>query len=236
MTFDLFAVLKFWPEFLSGLWLTLAISAAAAVLGLAVAALLTVLSAIGGFAGRSFAAVWLAVIRGAPFIALVYSIHFLMPVFGWRAPPVVSGLIALTAFCSAYYAEVIRATINGLPQGQWESARAIGMSRIQSARQVIIPQLWRPALPSLVGNTITMIKESSVLSVLTVSELTYRGLIVQGHTFAPFEVFLVTAVLYWLITLSLAAFAGFAERRYLMPAGEDHRLSAIAHRYLSLRR
>ncbi|MCB4767867.1 amino acid ABC transporter permease [Ancylobacter sp. Lp-2] len=236
MSFDLFATLKFWPEFLAGLRVTLAVSAAAAVLGLITAALLTVLSLRGGPVGRAFTTLWLAIMRGAPFIVLVYSIHFLMPAFGWRAPPIVSGLIALTAFCSAYYAEVIRATVNGLPAGQWESARAIGMSRFQTARIVIIPQLWRPALPSLLGNTITMIKESSVLSVLTVSELTYQGLIVQGQTFAPFEVFLVTAVLYWLVTLSLVSVAGFSERRFLMHGGEEATLSPIAARYLSLRR
>lgn len=236
MTFDLFAALKFWPEFLAGLWITLGVSAAAAVLGLILAGILTVVSLNGGLLGRGLTGVWLVVMRGAPFIALVYSIHFLLPATGWRAPPIISGLIALTAFCSAYYTEVIRATINSLPPGQWESARAIGMSRFTAARVVIVPQLWRPALPSLLGNTITMMKESSVLSVLTVSELTYRGLIVQGHTFAPFEVFVITAVLYWLITLSLLGLARIWERRCLTPAGESQSLSPIAARYLTLRR
>ena len=236
MSFDLLATLKFWPEFLAGLWVTLAVSTAAAILGLIVAGLLVVLSLVGGPAGRGITALWLVVMRGAPFIALVYSIHFLLPAFGWRAPPIASGLIALTAFVSAYYTEVIRATINGLPPGQWESARAIGMSRLQAARVIIVPQLWQPALPSLLGNTITMLKESSVLSVLTVAELTYRGLIVQGQTFAPFEVFFITAVLYWLVTLSLLGLARFCECRFLNPAGESQRLSPIAARYLSLRR
>lgn len=236
MTFDLLSVLAYWPSFASGFVLTLWVSVAAAIIGLIIASLLVLCQILGRGLGRVLTGTWLAVMRGAPFIALVYSIHMLLPLTGWRPAPVASGLIALSAFCSAYYAEVIRAAIQSLPTGQWESARVMGMSRTQAARHVIIPQLWKPALPSLIGNTMTMIKESSVLSVLTVAELTYQGLVIQGKTFAPFEVFIITATLYWLLTLGLILLARGCEKRWLSPSAEDVKLSPIGHKFLSLRR
>ena len=144
-----------------------------------------------------------------------------------------NGTVALSLFAGAYYTEIIRACVLSLPRGQWESARAIGMSPFAAARHIVVPQVLTPMVPPVVNCTMTMIKESSVLSSITVAELTFQGLVVQGNTFAPFEVFIAVAIFYWLITGLFGFAAGLLERR--LNAGRGNRtLSPLVARYLIL--
>jgi ABC-type amino acid transport system permease subunit len=137
-------------------------------------------------------------------------------------------------FASAYYAEVVRAAIQALPPGQYESARVIGMSPAQAMRNVIFPQILRALVPPSTNITLTMLKESAVLSSVTIPELSYQGLIVQGNTFAPFEVFAAVAGLYWLISIATAELARRLERRVGGREAASVTRNALAERYLSL--
>ena len=114
------------------------------------------------------------------------------------------GILALAAFGSAYFAEIIRAGIDAIPKGQLESARAIGMTDWQSMKNIILPQTVSIVLPPLTNQTLTLIKESAILSTITVHELTMTGLMVQGETFRPFEVFIMVALLYWALNETIA--------------------------------
>ncbi|KMQ80605.1 ABC-type polar amino acid transport system protein, permease protein [Candidatus Burkholderia pumila] len=143
-----------------------------------------------------------------------------------RLPSIITGTLSLATFASVYYAEVIRAAMQALPSGQYQSARVIGMSPAQATRHVIVP-------PST-NVTLTMMKESVVLSSVTVPELSYQGLIVQGNTFAPFEVFAAVAGLYWLIAIATAEAARWLERKTGARRGERITRNALADRYLSL--
>ncbi len=139
-------------------------------------------------------------------------------------------------FVSAYYSEIVRAAILALPRGQFESARAIGMSPAQAMWNVVAPQILRTLIPPSTNMTLTMMKESAVLSSITVPELTYQSLVVQGNTFAPFEVFAAVTLIYWLISAVIAEASRRLEKRVGLAHTESVARNPIADRYLSLER
>ncbi|WP_095588202.1 amino acid ABC transporter permease [Actibacterium ureilyticum] len=221
------------PLFLEGALMTLRVTAIAFVVGMTIGGIASVaiLSSIAPL--RWLAAAYVAVMRGTPFIVLLFLIHYGLPAMGVRLPALVNGTVALSLFAGAYYTEIIRACVKALPKGQWESARAIGMSPVAAARDIIIPQILGPMVPPVVNCTMTMIKESSVLSTITVAELTFAGLVVQGETFAPFEVFITVALIYWAITAAFAFGAALFERR-LAGANRNRLMTPLVARYLLL--
>lgn len=232
MTLDPAVITDNLPLFLQGAGLTLRIALAAFLAGMAIgaAAAIAALSPIAPL--RWLTTGYVAVMRGIPFIVLVFLIHYGLPAAGMRLPALATGVVALSLFAGAYYAEIIRACVKALPAGQWESARAIGMSPAAAARTVIVPQILAPMVPPVVNCTMTMIKESSVLSTITVAELTFQGLVVQGETFAPFEVFIAVACIYWAITGAFALAARVFETRVL--SGDARPMTPLVARYLRL--
>ena len=137
-----------------------------------------------------------------------------MPFYGLRLSAEYVGILALAAFGSAYFAEIIRAGIDAVPKGQLESARAIGMTDWQAMKSIILPQTISIILPPLTNQTLTLIKESAVLSTITVHELTMTGLMVQGETFRPFEVFIMVALLYWALNETIATIMRKLEKKF----------------------
>ena len=137
-----------------------------------------------------------------------------MPFYGLRLSAEYVGILALAAFGSAYFAEIIRAGIDAVPKGQLESARAIGMTDWQAMKNIILPQTISIILPPLTNQTLTLIKESAVLSTITVHELTMTGLMVQGETFRPFEVFIMVALLYWALNETIATIMRKLEKKF----------------------
>ena len=137
-----------------------------------------------------------------------------MPFYGLRLSAEYVGILSLAAFGSAYFAEIIRAGIDAVPKGQLESARAIGMTDWQAMKNIILPQTVSIILPPLTNQTLTLIKESAVLSTITVHELTMTGLMVQGETFRPFEVFIMVALLYWALNETIATIMRKLEKKF----------------------
>jgi His/Glu/Gln/Arg/opine family amino acid ABC transporter permease subunit len=234
MSLDLSVIIDNMPLFMDGALLTLRLTAIAFVGGLAIGAVCALISLMNIWPLRILITLYLALARGIPFIIIVFLVHFGLPAFGMRQPALISGTIALTLFAGAYYVEIIRSAVEALPRGQWESARAVGMSRFAAARYVIVPQIISPSIPPIVNCTMSMIKESAVLSAITVRELTFQGLVVQGNTFAPFEVFIAVALLYWAITLLFEMVARLYDRRFGAKGTRSRTMSPIAARYLSV--
>jgi polar amino acid transport system permease protein len=233
MSFDLGILAQYWPLFLEGAWLTIRITAAAFVLGYAAGIVLALLALVPNPVVRFLVAAYVAVIRAIPFIIILFLVYYGLPFAGVRMPAVVTGTLALAVFASAYYAEIVRAAILALPRGQFESARVIGMSPLQAMRHVIFPQILRGLVPPSTNMTLTMIKESAVLSSITVAELTYQSLVVQGNTFAPFEAFAAVTVIYWAISIFFARAAALFEARVGQAERENVGRSALAASFLS---
>jgi polar amino acid transport system permease protein len=204
MGLDYSIFIDYSPRILEGFKLTLIIVVCAIFLGLPMGVLLAIgrMSSKPYFRGPAVAV--LEVVRNTPFMIQVFLLYYVLPFYGVRLPATLVGILALALFSSVYYAEIIRAGIEAVPRGQAESARAIGMSHAQSLRNVVFPQMWSIVLPPIANQTMSSVKESSILATITVSEMTMSALAVQGITFRPFEVFIMITLLYWLLNETIA--------------------------------
>lgn len=186
-----------------GLWLTLEISAVSLVFALV----------LGLFAGlgrvsanplaHKLATTYVEIIRGTPLLVQIFIMYFFVgTVLSLSA--FAAGVAALAVFTGAYVAEIIRAGIEAVPKGQMEAARSLGMGYVQSMQHVILPQAIKKALPPLAGQFINLIKDSSLVSVMALTDLTKAGREVVSSTFAPFEVWFTVAALYLILTGALS--------------------------------
>ena len=202
------------PMILLGFWLTLKIVVCAIALGIPLGLFLA-LGRRSNFRIISFISTsFIELFRNTPFIIQVFLFYYVLPFYGLRLSAEYVGILALAAFGSAYFAEIIRAGIDAVPKGQLESARAIGMTDWQAMKNIILPQTISIILPPLTNQTLTLIKESAVLSTITVHELTMTGLMVQGETFRPFEVFIMVALLYWALNETIATIMRKLETKF----------------------
>ena len=201
--FDLNLVLRYLPDFWRGTLATLWISGASLILAL-------LLGLVGGLARVSpvSGAQWCArlytdVIRGTPALMQIFFIYFGLPSVGIRLSAPVAGVLALGINSGAYISEIVRAAIQSIERGQMEAARGLGMSYRQAMRRVILPQTVRRAIPPVTGELISLVKGSSLLSVISIGELTRVGTQILGVTFRPLEAYLPVAVIYLLINALL---------------------------------
>jgi His/Glu/Gln/Arg/opine family amino acid ABC transporter permease subunit len=212
MTFDFLSVAQYWAVFAEGLYLTLAASLLALALALALGAVL----ALGRLSRRRLvsgaALVFIEVVRDVPFMVLVFLVFYLLPTIEIRLPAFGVGVLTLGVYEAVYFAEIIRGAILSVPKGQMDSARAIGMSRAQAFRYVIFPQMMGYFLPPATNQAVMVVKDSSILSTITVAELTMSGRIAVTYTVAPIEIFLVISILYWLICSGVSRTGAWLER------------------------
>lgn len=202
------------PRILLGFWLTIKIVVLAIAIGLPFGALLALARRSRLRTLRWAATAFIELFRNTPFIIQVFLIYYVLPFYGLRLPAEQVGVLALAAFGSAYFAEVIRGGIEAMPAGQLESARAIGMTEMQAMRYVVLPQALSVILPPLTNQMLSLIKESAILSTITVQEMTMTALRIQGETFRPFEAFIMIALLYWLLNEVVAMGMRRLERRF----------------------
>lgn len=152
-------------------------------------------------------------VRGTPFLVQCFLLYFGGPFVGIDLSPVVAGLVALSAYGAAYFSEVFRAGFMAVPPGQLEAARMLGLSRPQTVLRIMLPVMALAVLPSLVNLAVILIKETAVLSIITVPELTFRVQGVGSATFAFAETTLVLALVYWGLTEATSWAARSLERR-----------------------
>lgn len=153
-------------------------------------------------------------IRGTPTIIQIFIVYFGFPQLGMRLSPFIAGVLALGVNSGAYVAEIIRAGLLAIPKGQAESATALGMSYTQTMRRIILPQVARVVLPPITNEATTTLKNTSLLSVITVVELTLHAQIVIARTFRPFEFYILAALLYLVMTTLLSQLSSWLERYY----------------------
>jgi polar amino acid transport system permease protein len=145
------------------------------------------------------------------FLREILSVIFTSPA---RFPVFVSGIAALGIYEGAYITEIIRAGIQSIENGQWEASAAIGFSRYQQIRHIILPQAAQRILPPLAGQFISTIKDSSIVSVISIQELTFQGMELMSATFLTFEVWITVMVLYFVICLACSLMAERLEIRF----------------------
>ena len=212
MTFDLHVLASNWQSFALGLGGTLLICALALPVGFATGICLAVAASRYGRVIRGTIRAYVEVIRNVPFLVQVFLLYFALPAVGIKLDPPTAGIIALIMYAAAYFAEIVRGAIEAIPAGQTEAAAALGLTFQQSFQWVLLPQSLGYLLPAGTNLAITLVKESAILSVITVRELTFMSQDVIGRTFAPAEVFTLLALLYWLLTKLLTMATGRLER------------------------
>ncbi len=153
--------------------------------------------------------------RNLPLILVIYWAFYVMPIlFGIQFSAWTTGLIALTLNVSAYNAETFRAGINSIRKGQMEAALALGMSRRKAMFKVVIPQAARRILPIFASTWISLFKDTSLVSVIAVSELAYTSMQIRAHTFRVLEVLTAMAVIYWLMGYPQAKLVDWIDKKY----------------------
>jgi polar amino acid transport system permease protein len=164
---------------------------------------------------RAIAACYVEFFRNLPLILVVYWAFYVLPILtGLGLSPFLTGLAALALNVTAYNAETFRAGINSIRRGQIEAAMALGMSRPQALRRVVIPQALRRILPVLTSTWVSLFKDTSLVSVIAVSELAYVAMQVRAQTFRVLEMLTAMAVIYWLLGYPQAKLVDWLQRRY----------------------
>ena len=191
------------PLLAHGVVMTLQISIVAGILGLTIGLLVGLASLSGIRAIELLVRAYVDFIRGTPLLIQIFLVFFALPVVGLRLPEYWAGVVALALNSGAYIAEVVRGAVGSVEKGQSEAALSIGMVRRQVLWWVLMPQEWRPMVPSLTNDLITLTKNSSLLSVISVYELTRAGQAIISTHFAPFEIYLLLALYYYLLIAAL---------------------------------
>ena len=200
------------PLFIKGAYLTLKISLVSLLLSIPIGAVIG-LCRISRNKIISFIAVsYIEFFRGVPLLVLLMWIFFVLGRF-LRLGSYWSAIVGLAVFSGAFVAEIVRAGIEAIPRGQMEAARASGMTYGQAMKLVILPQAVRKVLPPLASQFIILIKDSSLVSVISVVDLTLIAKNLVATTFRSIEIFSFVAVLYFCMTFSLSKFIAFFERR-----------------------
>ena len=198
---------------LTGLVLTLEISVLSIILGIIIG-LVTGLARLSSNPAPKWLAIgYIELIRGTPLLVQIYIFYFFVGQI-FRLSSFMAGVLALSFFAGAYIAEIIRAGIQSIHKGQMEAARSLGMNYPQAMQYIILPQAFKRILPPLAGQFISLIKDSSLVGVIALVELTRAGREIGTSTFNYFEVFFTVAALYLILTFSLSMIVQFLERRF----------------------
>ena len=204
------AVLKF---LLGGLVNTVRAAAPALVLALAFGTVLALSRLSANLPARLLAGAYVTFFRALPLLTLVIFMYIGLPKLGLNPPPYWALVFALTLYNAAILGEVFRAGILSLDRGQSEAASAIGLRRGQAMRLVVLPQAFRRMIPTIVSQSITLLKDTSLGFVVTYEELLRRGQITGEFGKNPLQALAVTAALYWMMTFSLSRVARHLEVR-----------------------
>ena len=199
---------------MSGLQMTLFLSAVTLVLAMALGLVLAGLDLSRWRALRWIGVSFGEVIRNTPILVQLLWVYYVLPiVFGLRIDAVMALIIGLSIYQAAFISEVYRSGIQAVPKGHREAAQVLGLTPVQSFRRIVLPQAIRMTLPPLASNFVQLIKFSSLGAVISVNEITRRGMELSASTFRPLEIFTFIAVVYFFICWPLAMAIRYWERR-----------------------
>ena len=202
------------PLILRGLTITVAVSAAVLLLG-------TLIGFGGGLSLlygarplRWVARIYVDVLRGVPQLVLIFAIFYGFPALGLQVSAIAAGILALSLFCGAHVAEIVRGGVASIPRGQMDAAKAIGLTFAQRLREVIFPQAMRRVLPAWINTAVEIVKSSSLVSLVSVVDLTMAIQQIVGRTREALLFYAVAAILYFIINFSLSTLGRRLETRF----------------------
>jgi glutamine transport system permease protein len=202
------------PMLLTGVKLTILITIFGLLIGFALGALSGLMKISRNIVLRKIAGIYIESIRGTPIMVQVMFIYFGLPLaLGMRIPPMMAGIAAIAVNSGAYIAEIVRGAFQSIERGQTEAGRSIGLTHFQTMYYVIWPQAFRRMIPPLGNQFIISLKDTSLLVVVGVGELTRTGQEIIASNFRAFEVWLTVAIMYLIMTLSLSRVFNYIEKK-----------------------
>ena len=215
MDFDFSLVVNALPLLLEGAFVTIKITALSVMFGIIIGLFAGIARISSFWPVRALAAVYVDFIRGTPLLVQIYLMYFALPVVtGMRIDPFFAAITACSVNSGAYVAEIFRAGIQAVDEGQMEAGRSLGMTWTQTMRYIIIPQAFKQVIPPLGNEFIALLKDSSLVSVIGFEELTRRGQLVIARTYGSLEIWVSVAILYLIMTLTISRFVAYLERRF----------------------
>ena len=200
-------------KLIQGLLFTFRISGVSLVLAFAIGLGTALVRLSDSFMGRILASVYLETIRNTPLVVQIYLVYFVVgPIIGFGR--FASAVMALALFEGSYLSEIFRAGIVSLHKGQWEAAHSLGLSTFDTYRDVILPQAIRRILPPLTSEVITLIKNSALVSLVSLSDLALQARVIAADTFLTFEVWFTAAAIYLVVTVPLSTVVYYMEKRF----------------------
>jgi len=202
------------PILLTGVKLTIIITLLGLLLGFALGATSGLMKISRNVLLRKIAGSYIESVRGTPIMVQVMFIYFGLPLaLGMRIPPMIAGVVAIGINSGAYIAEIVRGAFQSIERGQMEAGRSIGLNHFQAMYYVIWPQAFKRMIPPLGNQFIISLKDTSLLVVVGVGELTRTGQEIIASNFRAFEIWLTVAVMYFIMTMSIAKVLNIIERK-----------------------
>lgn len=213
MGFDIDLLARYAPILLQGFGITVLIC----LLAGALAVFIGLLAALGLMSTskimRILCRIYVEVMRGTPILILLFLMYYGGPSIGLTFSAETVGVIGMGLYGAAYFGEIFRSGFQSIPKGQSEAAQMLGMSHLQIIWRIRIPQMMRLILPALTNQFVILVKESAVLSIITVSELTKNTTQMVNETFATLEPYLAAALLYWILIEAIAFVGALLEKK-----------------------
>ena len=206
------------PVLLQGTVLTIKFAVMSMVFGLAIGIVVAVMGIGKIRVLRAIARAYVSIMRGTPLLVQIFVVYYGLPGIGISLEPTPAGVLTLSLNVGAYLSESMRGALDGMPRGQWLASYSLGLSYWQTLRYVIAPQALRIAVPSLGNSLISLIKDTSLVSVITVTELLRSAQEVIASTYQPLPLYLACAAIYWVLSTGLSALQRRIERRLALPS------------------
>jgi len=209
--FDL--VLGSLPELLVGAWLTVQLSVIAMAIGIIIAIVSALVRMAGPAPAKWLIGAYVEIIRNTPFLVQIFIVFFGLPSIGVRFDPTTSALVAMVLNVAAYVTEILRAGIESVPKGQTEAGLALGLTRLQVFRDIVIKPAMKSVYPALTSQYVLLMLQSSVISAISAEELTAIANDVASRTFASFEVYIIVTGIYFCMGVAFSALFGLLFRQ-----------------------
>ncbi|MBR8183636.1 amino acid ABC transporter permease [Burkholderia ambifaria] len=206
------------PVMVKGALLTLKFAVASMALGLVVGLVVAIMRIGSNRLASGLAQGYVSLMRGTPLLVQMFVVYYGLPDLGITLDPTTAGIFTLTLNAGSYLSESMRGAILGIGRGQWAAAHSLGLTHVQTLRYIVCPQALRLAVPSLGNTLISLIKDTSLVSVITVTELLRSTQEVIAATFQPLPLYLAAAALYWVLSTLLTRLQGRVETRLSLPS------------------
>ncbi len=213
MAFYFGQLVEIFPFFLKGLWMTSKIAFISLVSCTLIGLVLGIFRSSNSIILRRLVGVYVAFVRGTPFVVQIFIIFFIFPEWGIQLEAFPAALLAMAIMGSAFICEIIAGGIAAIPKGQWEAAASSGLTPFQQLRLVVIPQAMKIILPPLVGQYVLLIKDTSVVSVIGVMDLTRVGWVTVVRIPEGLMVFSLVGALYFMISYPLILLSNYLEQK-----------------------